>query len=49
MSGEADILALPQGLQPGAWGEWLGLALLAAIGWLLYRAAAAQTASAERR
>ena len=49
MSGEADILALPDRLQPGAWGEWLGLALLAVIGWLLYRAAAPQTASAQHR
>jgi putative OPT family oligopeptide transporter len=49
MSGQADILALPVGLQPGAWGEWLGLALLAAIGWLLYRAAAPRNASVERR
>jgi putative OPT family oligopeptide transporter len=48
MSGKADILALPGALQPGAWGEWLGLALLAIIGWLLYRAAAPQAASAER-
>jgi OPT family oligopeptide transporter len=32
-----DILALPERLQPGAWGEWLGLAVLAAIAWLLYR------------
>jgi putative OPT family oligopeptide transporter len=49
MSGEADVLALPEGLQPGAWGEWLGLALLAVIGWLLYRAAAPESASAQRR
>jgi putative OPT family oligopeptide transporter len=49
MSGEADILALPEALQPGAWGEWLGLALLAVIAWLLYRAAAPATASAQRR
>ena len=32
-----DVLALPERFQPGAWGEWLGLALLAAIAWLLYR------------
>ena len=32
-----DILALPERFQPEAWGEWLGLALLAAIAWLLYR------------
>jgi hypothetical protein len=40
--GSADVLALPEKLQPGAWGEWLGLALLAVIGWLLYRAAISQ-------
>jgi putative OPT family oligopeptide transporter len=40
--GSADVLALPERLQPGAWGEWLGLALLAVIGWLLYRAAVSQ-------
>jgi putative OPT family oligopeptide transporter len=38
-SGRADVLALPERLQPGAWGQWLGLALLAAIAVLLYRAA----------
>jgi putative OPT family oligopeptide transporter len=39
LSGRADVLALPERLQPGAWGQWLGLALLAAIAALLYRAA----------
>jgi putative OPT family oligopeptide transporter len=48
MSGKADVLALPEALQPGAWGEWLGLALLAAIAVLLYRVAAT-TARAEPR
>jgi putative OPT family oligopeptide transporter len=38
-SGRADVLALPERLQPGAWGQWLGLALLAWIAALLYRAA----------
>jgi putative OPT family oligopeptide transporter len=38
-SGRADVLALPERLQPGAWGQWLGLALLAGIATLLYRAA----------
>jgi putative OPT family oligopeptide transporter len=38
-SGRADVLALPERLQPGAWGQWLGLALLAWIALLLYRAA----------
>jgi putative OPT family oligopeptide transporter len=37
VSQRRDVLALPERLQPGAWGEWLGLALLAAIAWLLYR------------
>jgi putative OPT family oligopeptide transporter len=39
LSGRADVLALPEALQPGAWGQWLGLALLAVIAALLYRAA----------
>lgn len=38
-SGKADVLALPEGLQTGAWGEPLGLAILAVVAWLLYRAA----------
>jgi putative OPT family oligopeptide transporter len=37
-SGRADVLALPESLQPGRWGQWLGLALLAVIASLLYRA-----------
>ena len=37
-AGRADVLALPEGLVPGAAaGQWLGLAVLAAVGWLLYR------------
>jgi putative OPT family oligopeptide transporter len=44
MSGQADVLALPEALQPGPWGEWLGLALLGVIAALLYRAAAAPRA-----
>jgi len=48
MSGKADVLALPAALQPpGAWGEWLGLVLLGAIAWLLYRAAGASSARTE--
>jgi len=43
-SGHADVLALPDALQPGAWGEWLGLAMLAVIAWFLYRAAISQPA-----
>lgn len=38
-SGRADVLALPERFQPGAWGEWLGLAILGVIAWFLYRAA----------
>ena len=41
VSGNVDVLALPAGLrfdQP--LGQWLGLALLALIGWRLYRSAA---------
>jgi putative OPT family oligopeptide transporter len=41
-SGSADVLALPEKLQPGRSGEALGLAMLAAIAWLLYRAAISQ-------
>jgi putative OPT family oligopeptide transporter len=36
----ADVLALPDRLQPGVWGEWLGLALLAVIASRLLRVAA---------
>ncbi len=38
-SRRADVLALPEKLQPTQWGELLGLAILALIAWLLYRAA----------
>ncbi len=41
-SGKADVLALPAHLQPGPWGESLGLAILAVIAWFLYRAAISQ-------
>jgi putative OPT family oligopeptide transporter len=37
-SQRADVLALPEKLQPTQWGELLGLAILALIAWLLYRA-----------
>jgi putative OPT family oligopeptide transporter len=46
-SGKADVLALPEALQPGAWGEWLGLAILAVIAWCLYRAAISLPAQSE--
>jgi uncharacterized oligopeptide transporter (OPT) family protein len=47
-SGRADVLALPERMQPGAWGQWLGLALLAAIAVLLYRAASSRRPEQER-
>jgi len=34
VSGRADVLALPPTLQ---FGQWLGLAVLVVVGWLLYR------------
>jgi putative OPT family oligopeptide transporter len=34
-----DVLALPERLQPGPWGELLGLVVVAIIVWFLYRAA----------
>jgi putative OPT family oligopeptide transporter len=37
VSQSQDVLAFPEALQPGAWGEGLGLAVLAVIAWLLYR------------
>ncbi len=36
-SGRADVIALPQALQQG---QWVGLAVLAVVGWLLYRTGA---------
>jgi putative OPT family oligopeptide transporter len=41
-SGRADVLALPERLQAGVWSEWLGLALLAVIAWLLCRSVLSQ-------
>ncbi len=38
-SRHADVLALPEKLQPTQWGEALGLVVLGVIAWLLYRAA----------
>jgi hypothetical protein len=35
-SGSAEILALPASLH---FGEWLGLIVLALLGWLMYRTA----------
>lgn len=35
-SGSATVLALPDSLH---FGEWLGLGVLAVLGWLLYRTA----------
>jgi putative OPT family oligopeptide transporter len=37
-----DVLALPESLQPGPWGELLGLVVVAIIVWFLYRAAASK-------
>ncbi len=37
VSGRADVIALPEGLQQG---QLLGLAVLAVVGWLLYRTGA---------
>jgi len=48
-SGSADVLALPEWLQPGAWGQWLGLALLVVIAALLYRAALSQRPAPQAR
>jgi uncharacterized oligopeptide transporter (OPT) family protein len=42
VSGKADVLALPERLQPGASGQWLGLAFIVAIAALLYRAASSR-------
>jgi putative OPT family oligopeptide transporter len=38
-SRHADVLALPEKLQPAQWGEALGLVVLGVIAWLLYRTA----------
>ena len=46
-SGKADVLALPEHWQPGAWGELLGLAVLAVIAWFLFRAAISQAPAAK--
>ena len=42
-SGSADVLALPEGLR---FGEWLGLVVLAALGFLMYRTATRAEAAA---
>jgi uncharacterized oligopeptide transporter (OPT) family protein len=44
-SGRADVLALPERFQAGAWSEWLGLAFLAVTAWLLCRAVISQRRS----
>ena len=42
VSRRADVLSLPETLQPGRWGQWLGLAIVAFTMWLLYRVAGSQ-------
>ena len=39
-----DVMALPERFQLGAW-EWLGVAVFALIGWLLYRVAVRRRAA----
>ena len=41
VAGRPDVLAMPEGLQ---FGQLVGLAVLALVGWLLYRAATRKTA-----
>jgi putative OPT family oligopeptide transporter len=42
-----DVLALPSAFQiPGSTGEWVGLALLALVGWWLYRVGKGKEAAA---
>ncbi|MCJ7558629.1 MAG: OPT/YSL family transporter, partial [Gammaproteobacteria bacterium] len=40
VAGSADVLALPESLH---FGGWLGLLMLAAVAWLLYRLATSQS------
>jgi putative OPT family oligopeptide transporter len=44
VSGNAEVLALPAGLQTGEWGELVGLAFLGFISWLIYRTVIKQSA-----
>ena len=47
MTGRADVLALPQHLHLGeAAAQWLGLVVLALVGWLLYRVSTRKAAVA---
>jgi hypothetical protein len=42
-----DVLALPAGFQiPGSIGEFVGLVLLALVGWWLYRVGSSRSANA---
>ncbi|MGH8031737.1 MAG: OPT family oligopeptide transporter [Luteimonas sp.] len=43
LSKRADVLALPESLQ---FGQWVGLAVLVIVGWLLYRSGAKQDTAA---
>ncbi|MET0814883.1 MAG: oligopeptide transporter, OPT family, partial [Pseudoxanthomonas sp.] len=44
VSGRADVLALPEALH---FNQWIGLAVLAVVGWLLYRSGSKGQATAE--
>ncbi|MET0582144.1 MAG: oligopeptide transporter, OPT family [Pseudoxanthomonas sp.] len=44
VSGRADVLALPESLH---FNQWIGLAVLAVVGWLLYRSGSKGQATAE--
>jgi hypothetical protein len=46
VAGRADVLALPEALRIGqtAAGEWVGLAMLALLGYWLYRTATSAAA-----
>ncbi len=43
VSGKADVLALPERFQ---FGQWVGLAVVIVVGWLLYRSGAKQDTTA---
>ncbi|KGM56880.1 peptide transporter [Lysobacter arseniciresistens ZS79] len=43
-TGDAEVLAMPDGLR---FGQWLGLLVLVVVGWLLYRTGARRSATAD--